>query len=39
MVSEKIKKQVTSMSWHLSPRYSHVTLVSGQRFLTAVNWP
>ena len=23
----------------LSPQYSHVTLVSGHPFLTAVNWP
>ena len=30
---------VTSMSWHMSPRYGHVILVSGYPFLTAVNWP
>ena len=31
----------TSPQWvvHLSPQYSHVTLVSGHLFLTAVNWP
>ena len=31
----------TSPQWvvHLSPQYSHVTLVSGHPFLTAVNWP
>ena len=30
---------VTSMSWHTSPRYGHVILVSGYPILTAVNWP
>ena len=30
---------VTSMSWHMSPRYVHVILVSGYPVLTAVNWP
>ena len=30
---------VTSMSWHMSPRYGHVILVSGYPVLTAVNWP
>ena len=25
------------MSWHLSPRYHHVTLVSGYIFLTLIN--
>ena len=30
---------VTSMSWHMSPRYRHVILVSGYPVLTAVNWP
>ena len=29
---------VTSMSWHMSPRYGHVILVSGYPVLTAVNW-
>ena len=28
---------VTSMSWHMSPRYGHVILVSGYPVLTAVN--
>ena len=27
------------MSWHMSPRYGHVILVSGYPVLTAVNWP
>ena len=30
---------VTSMSWHMSPRYGHRILVSGYPVLTAVNWP
>ena len=30
---------VTSMSWHMTPRYSHRILVSGHPVLTAVNWP
>ena len=30
---------VTSMSWHISPQYGHVILVSGHPVLTAVNWP
>ena len=30
---------VTSMSWHMSPRYGHGILVSGYPVLTAVNWP
>ena len=30
---------VTSMSWHMSPRYGHGILVSGYSVLTAVNWP
>ena len=30
---------VTWMSWHMSPRYVHVILVSGYPVLTAVNWP
>ena len=30
---------VTSMSWHMSPRYGHVILVSGYPVLKAVNWP
>ena len=30
---------VTSMSWHLSPRYGHLILISGYPVLTAVNWP
>ena len=30
---------VTSLSWHMSPRYGHVILVSGYPVLTAVNWP
>ena len=30
---------VTSMSWHMSPRYGHVIPVSGYPVLTAVNWP
>ena len=30
---------VTSMSWHMSPRYGHVILVSGYPVLTDVNWP
>ena len=30
---------VTSMSWHISPWYRHVILVSGYPVLTAVNWP
>ena len=30
---------VTSMSWHLTPRYRHGILVSGYPVLTAVNWP
>ena len=29
----------TSMSWHMSPRYGHVILISGYPVLTAVNWP
>ena len=33
------KKYFTSMSWHMSPRYSHVILVSSYHVLTAVNWP
>ena len=28
---------VTSMSWHTSPRYGYVVLVSGYPILTAVN--
>ena len=27
------------MSWHMSPRYAHGILVSGNPVLTAVNWP
>ena len=27
------------MSWHMSPRYGNVILVSGYRVLTAVSWP
>ena len=30
---------VTSMSWHMSPRYGHVKLVSGYPVSTAVSWP
>ena len=30
---------VTSMSWHMSPRYGHVILVNVYPVLTAVNWP
>ena len=30
---------VTSMGWHMSPRYGHVILVRGYPVLTAVNWP
>ena len=30
---------VTSMSWHMSPRYGHGILVCGYPVLTAVNWP
>ena len=30
---------VTSMSWHMSPRYGYGILVSGYPVLTAVNWP
>ena len=30
---------VTSMSWHMSPRYGHGILVSGYPVLTAFNWP
>ena len=30
---------VTSMSWHISPRYGHVIMVSGYPVLTSVNWP
>ena len=30
---------VTSMSWHMSPRYVHVIPVSGYLVLTAVSWP
>ena len=30
---------VTSMSWHMSPRYGHGILVSGYPVWTAVNWP
>ena len=30
---------VTSMSWHKSPRYGHVIMVSGYPVLTSVNWP
>ena len=30
---------VTSMSWHMSPQYGHVVLVSGYPVLTAVNGP
>ena len=30
---------VTSMSWHMSPRYGHWSLVSGYPVLTAINWP
>ena len=30
---------ITSMSWHMSPRYGHVILVSGYPVLKAVNWP
>ena len=33
------KKQVTSMSWHMSLRYGYAILVSGYPVLTAVNWP
>ena len=32
-------KHVTSMSWHMSPRYGDVILLSGYPVLTAVNWP
>ena len=32
------KEHVTSISWHLSPQYSHVTLVSRYPILTEVNW-
>ena len=28
LVSRKLKKNVTSMTCHLSPQYSHVTLVT-----------
>ena len=27
------------MSWHMSPRYGHVIMVSGYPFLTVVSWP
>ena len=30
---------VTSMSWHMNPRYGHGILFSGYPVLTAVNWP
>ena len=30
---------ITSMSWHMSPRYGHGIMVSGYPVLTAVNWP
>ena len=30
---------VTSMSWHMTPRYGHGILVSGYPVLTAFNWP
>ena len=30
---------LTSMSWHMSPRYGHVILVSVYPVLTAVSWP
>ena len=30
---------VTSMSWHMSPQFGHVILISGYPVLTAVNWP
>ena len=33
-----LKKYLTSMGWHLSPRYSQVILVGGYPVLTAVNW-
>ena len=31
------KKHEASMIWHLSPRYGHVTLVSGYSVLATVN--
>ena len=30
---------VTTISWHMSPRYGRGILVSGYPVLTAVNWP
>ena len=39
-VSDRFQiNHVTSMSWHMSPRYRHGILVSGYPVLTAVNWP
>ena len=29
-----LKKHVNSMSWHLRPRYGHVTMVRGYAILT-----
>ena len=34
---ENFKKHVTSMSWHMGPRYGRVTLVSGYAILAAFN--
>ena len=35
--AKNLKYTLTSMSWHLSPCYGHVTLVSGYLVLTSVN--
>ena len=36
--ADNLKKYLTSMGQHLSPRYGQVILVSGYPVLTAVNW-